>query len=48
MCCISKLMNGEKWPLVTDGAVEAQDFQKITHRFRGIYGIHLKLVTKIC
>ena len=30
----------EKWP------VEVQDFRKITHRSRGIYEIHLKLVKK--
>ena len=37
----------ENWQLVTDEPVEVQDFRRITDRFRGIYGIYLKLIYKI-
>ena len=37
-------MNRENWPLVVDEPVEVQDFRKITHHIRGIYGIYLKLL----
>ena len=46
-------MNRENRPLVTDEPIEfenqpieVQDFKKITHHFRGIYGIYFKLLTK--
>ena len=39
-------MKKENRPLVTDKPVEAQDFTKTTHHFKGIYGIYLKLVKK--
>ena len=32
--------------LVTDHPVQVQDFRKLTHHFRGIYGIYLKLMKK--
>ena len=45
--------NGENRPLVADkpvefedGPVEVQDFRKITHHFREIYEIFLKLTKK--
>ena len=44
-------MHGKNRPLVTDELVEfeklpieMQDFGKITHHFRGIYGMHLRLI----
>ena len=36
-------MNKENQPLVTDELVEIQDFRKINHHFKGIYGIYLKI-----
>ena len=46
-------MNGENQPLVTYESadfeiqmVEVQDFKNITHPFRRIYGIYLKLVKR--
>jgi hypothetical protein len=46
-------MNGENQPLVTNEPVEFekepiefQDLRKITHHFRGIYGMHLKLMKR--
>ena len=44
-------MNGENRPLITDEPiefekqlVEVQDFRKMTHHFRRIYGIYLTLL----
>ena len=41
-----KGLDGEKQPVATEETVEAQDFRKITNRFRGICGINLVLVRK--
>ena len=37
-------MNRENRAPVIDEPVEVQDFSKITHHIRGIYGIYLKLI----
>ena len=40
-------MNGEKGPLVTNEAVEVQDFRKIIDHSRETYTIYMGLVKKI-
>ena len=39
-------MNGENWLLVTVEPVDVQDFRKITHHYRGMYKICVKILKK--